>query len=537
MLLFGFFLTGLLTVTQLLVEYRKEIQAIENSMEEVRTASLNPVLETTWSMDFQLQKLLLDGVVSNNFISYGAILDERGQIMTESGAPATASQHVLLKTYRLEHTNTRNKTVLIGHLQLEADMAIVFQRLQDRLTVILLTQAFKTLLVSSFLLLVFHRIVTRHLYEIIDFIRYRIVMGRNSRNLCLSRPYKQDELQDITDAINQMQRKLNQSFNRLQQENERRLAAEQELRNYSEELSTLFDTLTDAVLMVCHNSHIRQINSSGLALLGLKHRPDPPASLQELVSFHLTRSPDSPAISLHSIIGPDVPERQAHYTLAGFLRLRANRGEPVPIILTAITTSLLPENPDKARTAPAVTILIIRDESKAEKLKRIAHNATHDHLTGLYNRLALEEYLVECMTGSDSGQYCLAIMDLNKFKQVNDACGHLAGDSLLQRVAETMHDCLGGRDFLARLGGDEFAIIFQGDAAYSKKMATRLIEAIEAIRFSCNDRTFSISAGIGLSPLHGGRNNQKRVMEMADKACYQAKNLPGRIAFLPAISA
>ena len=107
-------------------------------------------------------------------------------------------------------------------------------------------------------------------------------------------------------------------------------------------------------------------------------------------------------------------------------------------------------------------VMIFRDMSKSHQLaNRLSWQASHDDLTRLYNRRELEHKLQQAMDSAISGniEHCLVYMDLDKFKVVNDTCGHAAGDELLKQIAEIFKANLRGADTLARLGGDEFAFI------------------------------------------------------------------------------
>jgi len=160
---------------------------------------------------------------------------------------------------------------------------------------------------------------------------------------------------------------------------------------------------------------------------------------------------------------------------------------------------------------------------------RVSYLAHHDALTGLANRSALiekiEDARARCRRWSEN--FNVLLIDLDRFKQVNDTFGHPAGDELLIDVAERLKSALRETDVLARLGGDEFAIVQsnpkgQGDAA--ETLATRIIALISE-PFSIDGNVVSIGASIGIAmaPSHGEHAND--LMKMADLALYQAKDL------------
>lgn len=161
-----------------------------------------------------------------------------------------------------------------------------------------------------------------------------------------------------------------------------------------------------------------------------------------------------------------------------------------------------------------------------EATAQLAHQAMHDPLTGLPNRRAFEQALEATLAASrrSGDQGALCFMDLDRFKIVNDTCGHAAGDELLRRITALIRQRLRVEDLIARIGGDEFALILRGcDADEARGIAESLREAIAAFRFKWEGRRFSIGASIGLVRLDGSLATTSDVLVAADLACYAAK--------------
>ncbi|WP_168224945.1 diguanylate cyclase [Azoarcus sp. DD4] len=161
-----------------------------------------------------------------------------------------------------------------------------------------------------------------------------------------------------------------------------------------------------------------------------------------------------------------------------------------------------------------------------EATSLLAHQALHDPLTGLPNRRAFEQALEEAVAGSrragDHGVLCF--IDLDRFKIVNDTCGHAAGDELLRRIARLIRQRVRAEDLICRIGGDEFALILLGcPPGDAFRIAEGLREAVAAFRFTWEGRRFSIGASIGLVRIDGGMATASDVLVAADLACYAAK--------------
>jgi diguanylate cyclase (GGDEF)-like protein len=161
-----------------------------------------------------------------------------------------------------------------------------------------------------------------------------------------------------------------------------------------------------------------------------------------------------------------------------------------------------------------------------EEKDRVSYQATHDSLTGLINRREFERRLTEALheANLDDSHHVLLYLDLDQFKIVNDTCGHIAGDSLLQQLHLTLQERIRQNDSLGRLGGDEFGVLLKhccvDDAL---RVAESLRQAIQEFRFAWEDKSFSVGISIGAVAVDKHSGGISNLLSAADAACYMAK--------------
>lgn len=157
---------------------------------------------------------------------------------------------------------------------------------------------------------------------------------------------------------------------------------------------------------------------------------------------------------------------------------------------------------------------------------QIHHMAHHDALTGLPNRTLFSERLDEALRdGAETSRLTAVLcLDLDNFKNINDALGHAFGDRLLRSLGQRLKAVLRERDTLARLGGDEFAVVLNGleSAQDAQRTAQRLIAAVAPI-FLIDGHSFSVGVSIGIAISPDDHQQADQLMRYADMALYEAK--------------
>ncbi|MCP4765534.1 MAG: EAL domain-containing protein [Gammaproteobacteria bacterium] len=174
-------------------------------------------------------------------------------------------------------------------------------------------------------------------------------------------------------------------------------------------------------------------------------------------------------------------------------------------------------------------VLVFKDVSASRRMqKMMAHQATHDPLTGLVNRVEFEQRLEKALQSAKDFEntHALLFLDLDQFKIVNDSAGHVAGDELLKQISSLLAGQLRGRDTLGRMGGDEFSVLLENcPLSKADKVAHMLIDAIREYRFVWDQKTYNVGVSIGIVPIRAESISLKQLMNDADQACYVAKDL------------
>lgn len=189
-----------------------------------------------------------------------------------------------------------------------------------------------------------------------------------------------------------------------------------------------------------------------------------------------------------------------------------------------LETNSLPIRPD-GQPRPIGVVSSFRDiTEKKTRLDRLEREATHDSLTGLPNRRALEAKLARTLESATRAirPVSLCLCDLDQFKRINDQLGHSGGDRMLRRFADVLKVSLRGEDFPARIGGDEFALLFVGTQAGH---ACTVIDRIRGA-FSCDPGggLGTVTGTFGIADWSPGMSS-KDLLQAADEALYIAKGL------------
>ncbi len=279
-------------------------------------------------------------------------------------------------------------------------------------------------------------------------------------------------------------------------------------------MTAVFESSFDAVMVIGRNGRIEVTNSAAAKLFGC-----PPEALV-----------DCPASELIGDLQYRIEEEAGAPRAAGrYSETQARRFDgsyfPVELALGAIEFEGEP-----------LHVAIVRDITERRRQQdQLTHQALHDALTGLPNRILLNDRLEQAIRGASRGGTPLAIallvLDLDRFKDVNDTLGHHVGDLLLTELGHRLVGVVRKTDTIARLGGDEFAVVLPAisDLRRARRVSARMLRAIQE-PFHLDDLSIDLGASIGIALFPDHAEEKEALLRCADVAMYEAKTGPNSIA-------
>lgn len=293
---------------------------------------------------------------------------------------------------------------------------------------------------------------------------------------------------------------------------EERASADRRLRDEYARFGTALDSMSQGVLLLDHESRLVVLNARMTELFDI-----PP----------LLREAGSPLDVLLRQIIASMSKAEGD-RLSDILAASVRESRPAALVcdltdgrIVGVTTAAVPSG------GIVCTFEDITERHRAQAM--IAHMAHHDALTGLPNRVLLQEATGRLLaergrTPMDGGGGALLLLDLDGFKQVNDVHGHPLGDALLRAVAARLSALIAAPDVLARLGGDEFAVVRfgQDEEADAVRLAERIVSAL-GTPFVIEGVHLSIGTSIGVARADVADGSPETLLRNADIALYRAK--------------
>lgn len=276
-------------------------------------------------------------------------------------------------------------------------------------------------------------------------------------------------------------------------------AAREALDGSRAQFQALIQGISDVILVLDRDARVTYASRSSATTLGRQRATLLGADLQELV-----HGPDARLLS-------DALDRTWACGTSTRAQLRLAVGDEVRAFEVGFTDRVSDPN-------IGGVVVILHDVTEREELAaRLRHQALHDGLTGLPNRVLFAERVGEAI--DRNGEVGVLFIDLDDFKSVNDGLGHAVGDQLLRAVAGRLAATLRGPDLVARLGGDEFAVLVDGAGA--AEVGRRILEVLEE-PFQLRGLRLHVAASVGVAS--GVLSSVDELLREADVAMYRAKS-------------
>lgn len=292
-------------------------------------------------------------------------------------------------------------------------------------------------------------------------------------------------------------------------------ASEHALYEEKERAEVTLHSIAEGVITTDKSGRIRYMNPVAESLSGHSQQESTGRSIGEILDLVDESSAEGIDSSVLQCLNDDTVTRAVN----GCILIKPD-GNEIPIEECAA-----PIRDNSGNTIGAV--LVFEDVSQTRELtRRLSYQASHDALTGLYNRNEFELRLQSVLQKArvQNQQAALCYMDLDQFKLVNDTCGHIAGDQLLHQLAHKLRDELRDSDTIARLGGDEFGVLLQDCSVEDAlRLASNLRKTVRDHHFTWDGKVFEVGVSIGVIPISSDTHDVTEALSAADVACYAAK--------------
>lgn len=291
---------------------------------------------------------------------------------------------------------------------------------------------------------------------------------------------------------------------------EQNLFAEKELAQVT------LKSIGDAVITTDANSVVQYINPVAEVLTGINQSEACGRGLSEVFQIINEHTRESITDKIEMVLPPD-----STVGLEEDVILVSRDGTEYAIEDSA--------TPIKNREGNFVgAVIVFRDVTQSRNLTRkLSWQANHDALTGLYNRRKFKERVSLAINDArnQGNEHVICYLDLDRFKAVNDSCGHAAGDKLLKQLSNLIEEKIRSSDVLARLGGDEFGLLLHKcSLEVGHTIANHIVQMINDFNFVWESQTLKVGVSIGIVSLNSQTQNLDSLLNRVDSACYAAKS-------------
>ena len=486
-------------------ERTRALEAAHRDAVEAVEHNLPTVAISLWQYDISGLRAIARGLVQTESLARVEIGDHRG-VVAEARQSGAADAHGPTWTKPVLAPETGKE---IGYVRVYESYAPIETKLRESVGLLLLVELVKIGGLAIILFVIVYRKVARHLHDLAEDVS-RLDPGDETPQVELRRKkfgsYR-DEFDILVDAINRF-------LLERAEETGRRTLAERNLQQRVSEVETMLGTLSDGVIALDDSRRVRYANRAASLLLRLGDQSPVGAEIGQL----LVVEDEKGTGGLNDPFGEVLARREAMH-FRGNVSIR-----PAGAAAFEARLSIVPV-PDSGEVA----VLVVFTDISAEiaKERKIEFQAFHDPLTRLGNRSMLARDLPrDLATAAGAGQRVAVLcLDLDNFKNINDALGHMIGDILLRQLADRFRTAVQVPGWVTRHGGDEFIVVLPQliSAEPAVALAQRLMTDIaQPFLIEGHQLRVTSSIGISLSPDHGLAIGH--LLSCADLAMYAAKH-------------
>jgi len=488
-----------MTAVQIYQEYRRDLDGVEAQFRQIGEVHLPTLTQSLWATNDKEIQLQLEGMLRLPNIVYAAV-HEKNRLQAQVGHRDAA--RMIERRYVMYYAHL-GQSREIGTLTVVATLDDIYVQLMREAIQVLLSNALRTLLVALFIFVLFHRLITRHLTAVADHLR-SADPAAPATLLTLARAptATPDELDVLVASTNDMQTKTVATLNAL--------------RDSEARVRLLLDSTSEAIYGVDTQGICTFANPACVRMLGYASEDDLIGKrIHDLIHYAY---PDGRPYPME-----DCAVRVA--TLAGQAGHRNDEvhwradGSSFPVEYWSH-----PMYKDGELVGSVVAFIDISEHKQTEaELHRLAY---YDSLTGLPNRVLFNDRLHQALTDARRRSRLVALMllDIDRFKIVNDTLGHEAGDCLLREIAARLQHSIRDGDTVSRLGGDEFALVFAdvGNMLDVAQLAQKVLSQFAA-PVAVGGREVFTGASIGIALYPADTEDADSLLKFADSAMYHAK--------------
>ncbi|WP_425642867.1 putative bifunctional diguanylate cyclase/phosphodiesterase [Marinomonas gallaica] len=490
---------------------QQEPYRIQKEFNDLLSIVERPLAQALFRLDKAFAQQQVESLLYNPAIAKAVVFDENNNVFSEASAPymePSWSGEIANFLIRDELTVTRNLNysgieIQLGIIQVELDRRYLIEQIIGFNSHLFIQNLIKDILLASILSLLFYFIVTRPLKQL----TWSISRVDENQNVVMPPSFdalhRHDELGRLKSTFSELWRRLTSALDALERSHQHSKA--------------MISHAADGIIVLDEALTICVVNEATEKLMGLPSEQLTGISLASLQGGSFWVSLEE---SLHNL--------------------------PVDEVMTAETTLSTNQHfiPIEIRISKyrvqgeTEVVLLMRDLSeRKEAQQRINRLSYYDSLTRLPNRTLMIDHLQKSMDHMAKGHFgALIILDLDRFKTINDALGHNVGDQLLVEVVESLLPLVPPNTTFARMGGDEFVFLWSHVRGSMNESNVPIISFMQRVLASCSDlkhvsgHDLHITASMGVSFFDGSEESTAIIVRQADTALYKAKEL-GRNTF------